>query len=119
MILSAERIRTVHCGWALPTMQRLSGDDAMPVEPPGNPGPTREAHHQHPLRAGVHSHRQQGKEPHRAKEQEMNTTTARIKGLHSRKGTGESPGAKHPVRRLIAGSFLVVISAVLTVMSID
>jgi|GEM_PF-1735272 hypothetical protein len=49
----------------------------------------------------------------------MNTTTARIKGLHSRKGTGESPGAKHPVRRLIAGSFLVVISAVLTVMSID
>ena len=49
----------------------------------------------------------------------MNTTTARIKGLHSRKGTGENLGAKHPVRRLIAGSFLVVISAVLTVMSID
>jgi hypothetical protein len=35
MILSAERIRTVHCGWALPTMQRAAGDDATPVEPRG------------------------------------------------------------------------------------
>jgi|GEM_PF-3432956 len=103
MVLSAERIRTVHCGWALPTMQRLSGDGATPVEAPGNPGSTREAHHQHPLRAGVHSHRQQGREPPPSK------------GPSFPERAGESQGDNHSVRRLIAGFFLVVISAVLTV----
>ena len=99
MILAAERIRTVQCGWALPTMQRCPGQRDPAVLRPNQPRCGKRSTRTRNVGGPLSS--TSGQKVHRAKEQEISTIAARSKVLHSPKGTGEKP-----VRKVFGALFL-------------